>query len=134
MAKGGWTKSTHVASVRLDLDAWEHLEQWASAEGLTVNDKLKSLVDAYVHPPSKPRPPGRPTRWTEACNTIRFGLGELASLQEEYQAWLDNLPESLQTSATAEKLQEVTNLDIDSALEFVDEADAIDLPLGFGRD
>jgi hypothetical protein len=71
----------------------------------------------YV-PPSG-GPPARPERWRDAVETLR-------ELQEEYQAWLDNLPESLQGSTLAEKLEEVCALDLD-ALD-------IDLPRGFGRD
>lgn len=68
------------------------------------------------------RPVGRrsrPERWRGAVETLRV-------LQEEYQAWVDNLPESLQGSTLAEKLEEVCTLDLD-ALD-------IDLPRGFGRD
>jgi hypothetical protein len=61
----------------------------------------------------------RPQRWSEAVETLR-------ELQAEYQDWLDNLPESLQASALAEKLEEVCALDIDSL--------DVGLPLGFGRD
>jgi hypothetical protein len=50
----------------------------------------------------------------------------LRELQAEYQDWLDNLPESLQASALAEKLEDVCSVDID-ALD-------VELPLGFGRD
>jgi hypothetical protein len=61
----------------------------------------------------------RPQRWAEAVETLR-------ELQAEYQDWLDNLPESLQSSALAEKLEEVCSVDIDSL--------DVELPLGFGRD
>lgn len=57
--------------------------------------------------------------WQEAVETLR-------DLQAQYQEWLDNLPESLQNSTLAEKLQTVCDIDID-------ELD-IDLPRGFGRD
>jgi hypothetical protein len=50
----------------------------------------------------------------------------LRELQAEYQAWLDNLPENLQDSPLAEKLEAVCALDLEE-LE-------VDLPLGFGRD
>jgi hypothetical protein len=50
----------------------------------------------------------------------------LRQLQAAYQDWLDNLPESLQESALAEKLQAVCDLELD-------ELD-IDLPRGFGCD
>ena len=61
----------------------------------------------------------RPQRWAEAVETLR-------ELQAEYQDWLDNLPESLQSSALAEKLEEVCSVDVDSL--------DVELPLGFGRD
>jgi hypothetical protein len=61
----------------------------------------------------------RPQRWRDAVAALR-------ELQEEYQEWLNNLPESLQSSPLAEKLEEVCSLDLDQ-LE-------IDLPFGFGRD
>ena len=61
----------------------------------------------------------RPQRWADAVDTLR-------QLQEEYQDWLDNLPENLDGSVLQEKLETVCDLDID-------ELD-IELPLGFGRD
>jgi hypothetical protein len=61
----------------------------------------------------------RPQRWAEAVETLR-------EIQEGYQAWLDNLPEHLQGSPVAEKLEAVCALDLE-ALE-------VELPLGFGRD
>ena len=47
--------------------------------------------------------------------------------QDEYRAWLDRLPQSLEGSATAEKLQAITELDLDELL-------AVDSPRGYGRD
>jgi len=134
MAKGGWTKGTRVAAVRLDLDAWELLDGFAVGEGVNVNDKLKELVEEYIHPSPEQRLPGRTTRWSSACSTVRGGLEELEAMQGEYREWLDNMPENLQASATAEKLEGVTDLDVAGALAFVDEAESVDLPLGFGRD
>jgi len=48
-----------------------------------------------------PRVPPRPQRWVAAVAT-------LVALQDEYRAWLDRLPESLEGSPTAEKLQAIT--------------------------
>jgi hypothetical protein len=45
----------------------------------------------------------RPERWRDAVETLH-------ELQEEYQTWLDNLPESLQGSTLAEKLEQVCAL------------------------
>jgi hypothetical protein len=61
----------------------------------------------------------RPQRWVDAVETLR-------QLQAEYQAWLDNLPESLQDSPVAEQLEALCALDLDEL--------AVELPRGFGRD
>jgi hypothetical protein len=58
-------------------------------------------------------------RWQDHVQGLR-------DLQEEYQEWLDNLPESLQETTLAERLQEVCDIDLD-VLE-------VELPRGFGRD
>ena len=61
----------------------------------------------------------RPERWRAAVATLR-------ELQESYQTWRDNLPESLEDSATAELLDAVIAVDLDQL--------DIELPKGFGRD
>jgi hypothetical protein len=61
----------------------------------------------------------RPQRW-------RAALDELRALQAAYESWLENLPESLQESPTAEMLETICSLDLD-------ELD-VELPRGFGRD
>jgi len=70
-------------------------------------------------PPMR-RPPPRPQRWAAAVAT-------LIALQDQYRAWLDNLPASLDGSRLAEKLQAIAELDLE-------ELQAIDLPRGYGRD
>jgi hypothetical protein len=67
-----------------------------------------------------PRATPRPRRWATAVAT-------LLALQEEYRAWLDNLPEALDGSRTAEKLLAITKLDLD-------ELAAVDPPRSYGRD
>ena len=62
----------------------------------------------------------RSRRWTEAVQ-------ELADLQAEYQAWLDSLPENLESSAVAERLEAICELDVDSLQD-------VEPPRGFGRD
>ena len=68
-------------------------------------------------PAARPKP--RPARWTAA-------VAELRQLQAEYEAWRDQLPESLADSRTAELLEGVCDVDLD-ALD-------VELPRGFGRD
>ena len=73
-------------------------------------------------PPASParRRPSRPERWAAA-------VAALIDLQDEYRAWLDNLPASLESSRLAEQLHVVAELDLE-------ELQAIDPPRGFGRD
>lgn len=70
------------------------------------------------HPPSDRR--GRPRRW-------RAAVAELLTLQAEYAAWSDALPDSLRDSATAQALQEIVDLDLEPLA-------TIQLPRGYGRD
>ena len=62
----------------------------------------------------------RPQRWHDAVRT-------LLDLQDEYQAWLDNLPDGLAESATAHRLQAICTLDLA-------ELETVEPPRGFGRD
>jgi len=62
----------------------------------------------------------RAKRWSDA-------IAELITLQGQYSAWLQALPESLQDSATAEALVAICDLDLT-------ELEAIVPPRGFGRD
>ena len=48
-------------------------------------------------------------------------------MQAEYQDWFDNLPDGLQGSAVAEKLEAIC------AYDFGD-LETLEPPLGFGRD
>ena len=69
------------------------------------------------------RPQGRrsnPQRWRDAVAT-------LVQLQEHYGEWLENLPENLHGTALGEKLEAIARVDLD-ALQ------AVEPPLGFGRD
>ncbi len=49
------------------------------------------------------------------------------SLQAEYAAWHDALPDSLRCSVTAEALQAIVDLDLDALTAIVP-------PRGYGRD
>lgn len=61
-------------------------------------------------------------------------MDALKELQEEYQDWLDGLPENLESSPVAEKLDVIVELDFDELTSLLEEAEMADLPLGFGRD
>jgi hypothetical protein len=62
----------------------------------------------------------RPERWSDA-------IGELISLQAEYAAWWEVLPDSLRDTATAEALQAIIELDLEALAAIVP-------PRGYGRD
>ena len=51
----------------------------------------------------------------------------LVALQAEYAAWHDALPDILRDSATAESLQAIVDLDLDTFIAIVP-------PRGYGRD
>lgn len=89
----------------------------------------------------------------QAATDAQDALTELSELRDEYQDWRDGLPENLDSSVLAEKLDEVTCLDFDVSFDpdnlgdedavrelaeelssLADEAEGMDLPLGFGRD
>lgn len=91
-----------------------------------------------------PKPLSRSTRWLTAAGEARVALDNLRAAMEtldeiksEYEDWQGNLPENLANSALGEKLSAVVDLDFDCLSEAetaIDEAEGIELPLGFGRD
>ena len=68
--------------------------------------------------PTDRRP--RPQRWRDAA-------AELLTLQAEYSAWSDALPEALRDSPTAAALEAIVDLDLEPLA-------AIEPPRGYGRD
>jgi hypothetical protein len=62
----------------------------------------------------------RPQRWHDAVT-------ELLVLQAAYTAWFEGLPESLRGTATANALEAIVELDLDTLA-------AITPPRGYGRD
>lgn len=83
----------------------------------------------------------RPKRWAAAIAELQgIEAGELESLKDEYEDWLANLPENLEQSPVAEKLEasiEAAEAVMDALEELtaaLNEAEGVALPLGFGRD
>ena|SRR5215470_9159644 len=81
--------------------------------------RLRQQHPAPPAPPTRRLAP-RPARWAAAVAT-------LVRLQEEYRDWLDNRPPNLESSALADKLQTIVELDLE-------ELQTVDLPRGYGRD
>ena len=62
----------------------------------------------------------RPQRWCDA-------VAELIALQAEYAAWADAMPDGLRDTATAEALQSIVDLDLETLAD-------IEPPRRYGRD
>lgn len=97
---------------------------------------VRATLVAHLGPPTKKRKPStsRTARWSDAASRAASALSELKGIQEEFESWKDGLPENLSGSALADKLETVCYIDLDSAVDAVEEAESADLPLGFGRD
>jgi hypothetical protein len=102
-----------------------------TADALALRSAL-SAYEAAVAPP--PKQPSRADRWAQAASAAQQALCDLEDVRAEVEEWRDNLPENLQQSALGEKLNDIADLDIASAISTVEEADGLDFPLGFGRD
>ncbi len=75
-------------------------------------------------------PPAKPKRKASRAARLRALETDAQSLLDEFEAWRENLPEPLQESRVAAKLDEA----IDKLTEMVEAAASIDLPKGYGRD
>jgi hypothetical protein len=99
----------------------------------------------------------RPARWAAAIEELKSVLNRidtqdleaaadnLVAVQEEYEQWQADMPDNLVDSPTATLLEGVVDLDlqylagqildaINAAESTIEDAEGIDLPLGFGRD
>ena len=93
--------------------------QGSTADGTDIPEFNR--LDRFGSSPRQPGsvPAARPKQWTDAVAVLR-------RLQGEYEAWRDGLPESLAGSRTAELLEGVCDVDLDTL--------DVKLPRGFGRD
>ena len=83
------------------------------------------LIEGDVENRTSPPPPVKARRRRPAPR--RDAVRTLLALQAEYQEWLDNLPDNLQESAVAEKLQAIVEHDFG-------DLEALEPPRGSGRD
>jgi hypothetical protein len=79
-------------------------------------DQLTPVI-RYRQPKAKR---SRAQRWRDA-------VAELLALQAEYTAWHEALPETLASTATAEALHAIVELDLEPLVDIVP-------PRGYGRD
>lgn len=91
-----------------------------------VNDTINNFVDEL----------------NEMAGQVNVAVEDLQSIQSEYEDWQSGLPENLADSPTAQKLEEVINIDLTveiAQIEFEEFGidtyhEDVDLPRGFGRD
>ena len=102
--------------------------------GKHIQKSIESIQHAHDESEPARRMKSRPARWADAASHAITALEELQNIQSEYQDWIDTLPDNLRESAVAEKLESITEIDFDSAIETVSAAEDADFPLGFGRD
>ena len=102
--------------------------------GKHIQESVETIQNSHEENEPARRPKSRVARWSDAASRAVAALEELQDIQSEYQDWDEGLPDNLRESAVAEKLASVTEIDIESAIETVSEAEDADLPLGFGRD
>jgi hypothetical protein len=102
--------------------------------GVDDEDLDREVHEASSRKPRQPKRLSRSARWGAAAGAAIEAINELIELQGDYESWRDNLPENFQSSTLADKLDAVCELDFDSALGTIQEAEDLDLPLGFGRD
>lgn len=80
------------------------------------------------------RKPSRADRWADACSAARSALEELEEMRSGWADTYDNLNDGLQQTPYGQKLEAMSNLDLESAIDAVSEAEGCEVPLGFGRD
>lgn len=82
----------------------------------------------------KPKRESKADRWSRLCGEAKSALEEMEEMRQEWADTFDNMNEGLQQSPYGEKLSAMNDLDLQSAIDTVDEAEGCDVPLGFGRD
>ena len=81
-----------------------------------------------------PKKMTRAERWDYEIVRAQQAIEELVAIQSEFEDWYDSMPENLQGSPTGEMLEEIVNIDLDSAETSINEAAEAQIPKGFGRD
>lgn len=97
--------------------------QYTSAAERLRAFRARSQEDRAAQPPLQKRKTSRPARLVAIEKETR-------ALIDEYQGWRDSLPDPLQESGLAVKLDEA----IDKLTEVAETLADLDLPKGYGRD
>jgi hypothetical protein len=100
--------------------------------------ELQKLSEAEAIIKPLTNAPKRQTKqqcWDDACVRAQDAIQELIDMQDEWRGIYENMNEVLQNTAYGQKLNEIAeSLDLQSALDTIEEAANADLPKGFARD
>jgi hypothetical protein len=107
-----------LMNLAADLQSGEMRAHLPDELSTRLYDAIEPLWERFPAPPKRPVS-SRAQRWQEAVETLQ-------RLKDEYEQWLENLPENFQMSRTAELLQDIVNLDLGDL--------DVEHPQGFGRD
>jgi predicted nucleic acid-binding Zn-ribbon protein len=152
MAKQQSRTQRWYAAVNSGKQALEALQELKDEAGDDLMELQQRFVDELQEELDKIT-----NKLSEKADTLRAAFEDLESLRQEYEEWYDNMPQQLQDGPTGEKLSELVNqfdfdvevnvelevpdidfpeldLDLDEYESTLEEADAADLPRGFGRD
>ena len=83
-----------VAEAREALDAFDGVR-------MEVTDDIQTVLDEAE------------SKMQDARDALDEAYQHIRDVQEEYQEWYDNMPEGLQDGATGEKLQMITEIDLE---------------------
>jgi hypothetical protein len=108
-----------------DLRQLQHELKIAKAEVTALKRKLAGKL-----PPRE----SRADAWGRHSGEARSSIEALISMQQEFEEAKDGQPDSLQEGPYAQKCEEICAIDLESALSTLEEAEAAEVPLGFGRD
>lgn len=75
-----------------------------------------------------------PQRWSRLVSLAKGALEELEDMRSDYGDKFDAMNEGLKASAYGQRCERMQELDLQSAIETLEEAEGAEVPLGFGRD
>jgi hypothetical protein len=76
----------------------------------------------------------RAAKWQRLAGEAEHDVEELIAIQQEFQEARDSQPDGLQDGPFAQKCNEICDIDLEGALGMLQEANGVEVPLGFGRD
>lgn len=121
---------------RLDVADDETLKFFADPDTCFIARTLlqERGVSLPVPKTKKVKHPSKADQWSTASVAALDALNTLEELRSGWADTYNNLSEGLQQGPFGQKCEAMDNLDLQSAIDTVSEAEGMEVPLGFGRD